>query len=32
VWTVELASDTLREMLVDAHGDRTLADTLGGGT
>jgi hypothetical protein len=32
VWTVELYGDTLRDMLVDAHGDRTLADTLGGGT
>lgn len=31
VWTVELAEATLHEMLVDAQGDRTLADTLGGG-
>lgn len=31
VWTVELPEFTLRDMLVDAHGDSTLADTLGGG-
>lgn len=32
VWTVELTEQTLHDMLVDAQDDRTLADTLGGGT
>lgn len=29
-WTIELREETLREMLIDAHGDSSLADTLGG--